>query len=303
MNKKMISEMCQELNIKYTIFSKDWITKLEKNGKIRYLSGNKFDLNGHGVGLVMDDKYAFYEVLNNIGVKACVHQIIYRENNKYEYAKGCHTKEDLLDFFNKFNKDVVVKPNLGALGIDVYHIQDEKELMNKSKELLEENFSFSICPYYEIKYEYRLIVLDNKIKLIYKKIHPVVTGDGKSTIKELLIDFNKYFFENKDLPEDILKKGETYTYEWRFNLHQGSIASLDIDDKLKEQLSVIALKVTKGLGITFASVDIIELYNGELMVLEANSGVTIDKAIDFIPNGYNIAKEIYKEAIVKMFED
>ena len=66
---------------------------------------------------------------------------------------------------------------------------------------------------------------------------------------------------------------------------------------------LIEIDTIQKLGITFASVDIVELYNNELLVLEANSGVTIEKAINFIPNGYNIAKEIYKEAIIKMFSN
>ncbi|MBQ1645337.1 MAG: hypothetical protein II052_00415, partial [Prevotella sp.] len=39
--------------------------------------------------------------------------------------------------------------------------------------------------YRHIKNEYRAIVLDNEIKLLYKKINPTVIGDGSSTLKEL----------------------------------------------------------------------------------------------------------------------
>lgn len=300
---KIIKEICKELNIQYTYLSKDWIIKLEKDNKIKYLSGNKFDLNGHAVGLIMDDKYAFYDTLKNIDIPACIHNIIYRENNNYEYAKNCHTKEDIISYFNKYNSDVVIKPNIGSLGLGVYHITNKDELLEKTNELLKENFSISICPFYNIKNEYRVIILDNNIKLIYKKQNPIVTGNGINTLKELLIKFNKYYYQDKEIINIIPKKNEKYTYDWHFNLSRGSIASLDIEDKLKEKLSLIAKKVSKEVGITFASIDIIELYNKELLVLEANSGVTIDKVIDFIPNGYNIAKEIYKEAIIKMFKD
>ena len=69
----------------------------------------------------------------------------------------------------------------------------------------------------------------------------------------------------------------------------------------KEKICQLALEVSKKVGITFASIDIIETTDNKLLVLEANSGVTINKAINFIPNGYNVAKNIYKEAIIKMF--
>ena len=303
MFKEMIKEICSELNIKYTILSKDWIIRLEKDSKVKYLTGNKFDLNGHALGNIMDDKYAFYEILNNLNIPVCEHNIFYAEDNHQYYSKGCNTKEAILNCFNKYNGDVVIKPNKGAMGINVFHIQDKDELIKVTNKLFINNYSISICPFYHIKNEYRVIVLDNEIKLIYKKINPIVIGDGKSTLKELLVKFNNNYFIDKDIPNIILKKDEIYTYDFHFNLSKGSIASLDIDNKLKERISDLALSVSKKVGIAFASIDIIETDDNQLLVLETNSGVTINKAIDFIPNGYKIAKSIYKEAILKMFND
>ena len=299
---EMIKEICNELHIKYQMLSKNWIIMLEKDNKIRYLSGNKFDLNGHAIGNILDDKYAFYDVLKNLNIPICEYSIFYRENNINDYANECHTIEQLLSIFNKYKKDVVIKPNKGAMGIGVYHITDEKELINKVKLLLETNYSISICPFYNIKNEYRVIILDNEIKLLYKKINPVVIGDGKSTLKELLINYNKKYFAKVDIPHLILKKGEVYNYDFKFNLSRGSIASLIVDNQLKEKISSLALKVTTKANISFASIDIIETVNNELLVLEGNSGVTISKAINFIPNGYELAKSIYKDAIIKLFK-
>ena len=73
-------------------------------------------------------------------------------------------------------------------------------------------------------------------------------------------------------------------------------------DDLKEELANLARKVVKELNIRFASVDIIKLKTGELMVIEVNSGVTINKYTEFVANGREIAKSIYKEAIEKMLE-
>ena len=110
----------------------------------------------------------------------------------------------------------------------------------------------------------KLICLDNEIKLIY----------GKRP-----------------------KSGE-----WRNNLSQGAEVIEDVPDDLKEELTNLARKVVKELNIRFASVDIIKLKTGELMVIEVNSGVTINKYTKFVANGREIAKSIYKEAIEKMLE-
>ena len=276
---------------------------LKKGDKVRYIVGNKFDLNGHGIGNVMDDKYAFYDTLKHFNIPVCEYHIFYREDNNGDYAKGCHTKEDLINLFNKYNQDVIIKPNLGKIGEGVYHITDEKRLLAKTKVLFKENFSISICPYYHAKNEYRVIVLDNEVKLVFKKYNPVVIGDGKSTLKELLVKFNPYYFSDKEIIKYTPKTSEVYVYDFRFNLSCGSIASTNIDEQLKSKITNLALEVAKKTNLTFASIDIFETIDDKLLVLEANSGVTINKVTNFIPNGYEIAKSIYKEAVIKMFEE
>ena len=84
MFQKLIKEICHELNIKYKVLSKKWIIRLEKEDKVRYLSGNKFDLNGHAIGNMLDDKYAFYDTLKYLGIPVCEHKIFYHENNQLE---------------------------------------------------------------------------------------------------------------------------------------------------------------------------------------------------------------------------
>ena len=301
MFQKIIKEICNELNIKYKILSKGWVIQLKKDNEIRYLTGNKFDLNGHAVGNIMDDKYAFYECLKELNIPICEHTIFYNQNNNNEFAIGCHTKEELIDCFKKYNSNVVIKPNKGSMGIGVFHITNESDLLKMTDMLFKKNYSISICPFYHIKNEYRVIVLDDEIKLIFKKINPIVIGDGVSTLKELLVKFNKNYFKNINVPDLVLKKDEKYVYDFHFNLSKGSIASLEVEETLKERIIKLAKEVTNKVDIRFASVDIIETIDKKLLVMEANSGVTINKVIGFIPNGYELAKNIYKEAVLKMF--
>ena len=108
MYNNIIEEICNELNIKYTYLSKKYITKLEKDNKVRYISHTKFDINSYVAGRILDDKYAFYEVLNNLNIPVCIHNIFYRENNTNDFAIGCHTKKDLINYFNKYNNDVII---------------------------------------------------------------------------------------------------------------------------------------------------------------------------------------------------
>lgn len=300
---KMIKEICDKNNIKCTFLSKNWVIKLEKDDMTRYITGNKFDLNGHALGNIIDDKYAFYEVMKDENIDIIEHKILYKNNNKNEYAKDCNSYEVALNYFHKNNCDIVLKSNCGACGNEVFHITDEKSLYETLDNLFINNFSISMCPFYKIKNEYRVIILDDEIKLIYGKINPKVIGDGFSTLKELLIKFNYSYYNDKAIKNEnyIPSKGEEINYDFRFNLSQGSKIFLDIREDIKKEITELAKKVTKTTGIRFSSIDIVELYDSSILVMEANSGVTINKACNFIDDGYNIAYKIYEQAIQKMF--
>lgn len=300
----ILKEICTEENIKYTYLSKDWIVTLEKDNQCRILAGYKFDLNPHGLGEVCDDKYALCELLNHFNLPVVEHNIVYGPNNKEKYAIGCNNIEYLKKLFIKYNNSVVLKINNGTCGNGVIHITDVNELEPSFLKLTTKNFSLSLCPFIDIENEYRVIMFENNIELIYKKELPIVYGNGKSSIKELLIDFNPEFFKdydgkNKDV---ILKENEEYRHNWKFNLSGGSKASLNIEENIKTEIEELAIKVSKTIGLKFGSIDIIRDKNGKYYVLEINSGVMMDNFIKETNNGYNIAKNIYKKAILTMFK-
>lgn len=295
---KIINEISEEEGIKCKYLSKNWVTMLEKQGKIKFICGYKFGFNDHALGEIIDDKYALYCVLKDNNIPVIKHKIVYNYSNKNEYAKNNNTYLEIKKYFYKNNENVVLKPNSGTCGNDVYHIKNESELKEKTSELLNRYFSISICPYYEISSEYRVIVLNDEAVLVYEKIRPIIYGDGKKSINELLRNFNPYYFnENIDIDSKILDINEKYEYSWKFNLSKGAICNLEIDVRIKNIIINLALLSSKKIGLRFGSVDIIHTKNDEYYVLEMNSGVMMDNFINMVPNGYNIAKSIYKKAI------
>ena len=299
---KIIEEICDELSIDYTYISKNWIMILSYKSQVKTISGYKFDNNTHSLGIIYDDKYATYEYLNYLNIPAVEHELIYGESFKEKYAEKFKGTTYLKKLFKKYQKDVVLKINNGACGRDVYHYKDFKELNSKYHELSKKHHALSVCPYYEALNEYRVIVLNGKVVLMYKKIKPEIIGDGKSTIKDLLIEFNQEYFDDYDdeNKNKVLAKDEKYTYDWKFNLSRGAKMSFDISPKIKEDIvSTIQnfLKVTTG----FVSIDIIKTTENKYYVLEVNSGIMTDNLIKENKDGYNIAKDIYKKAIQELF--
>lgn len=305
---RIIKQIALENNLSYEVLSCDLIIKLTKDNKIRYINGYKFGLNSHSLGLILDDKYATYELLNSLGISVCKHHILFRPTNHNSYAKNYNSFDYCYDLFLKYNKNVILKVNNGTCGDGVYHITTKKELKKVYNHLLKYNFSISLCPYYDIKNEYRVILLNNEIKIMYGKINPVVIGNGKDKLIDLLKDFNiNYFGYKANLKKNInynkvLKKDEKFIYDFKYNLSKGSIITEDIDKETKSIISKMAKDVSKKINLGFGSIDIIKTNDDKYYVLEINSGVMIENYIKLTNDGFKKAKKVYEEAVLEMFK-
>lgn len=300
----MVKDICEENNIQMDVISRDWIIALEKNGIRRFIVGCRFDSNRHGLGQVLDDKFATYEALTLCNLPITFHQIQYSEKNHASHAIGYNKYEYVYEFFEKYNRNIVIKVNDGSQGNNCYHITNKNQIKRTLNKLFQRHYSLSLCPYYEIKNEYRVIMFDGNAEIVYQKVRPSVTGDGVHTIKELLTEFNPHYFKNKIRSKKynkILKPGETFEYNWQFNLSKGAISKMEFDSKMKKSVINLAKKTVQTLGIEFASVDIVDTSEG-LMILEINSGVATMHYREIVENGYEIAKKMYTKAILKMFE-
>lgn len=73
---KIIKQICQEKNIPYEELSDDWIIKLKKGNRNKFLVGYKFDLNAQATAEICNDKFALFAVLESEGIPAIKHNFI-----------------------------------------------------------------------------------------------------------------------------------------------------------------------------------------------------------------------------------
>lgn len=304
---EIIKEICDEENINFSLLSKDWVIKLEKNNKVRFIAGYKFGVNDHSLGEVLDDKYATYEVLTSLNIPIIKHKIVFNSNNQNEYAIGSNSQEIIREFFEEHDNNIVIKANEGTCGNEVFHVTILENLTFYTDKLFKKNFSISICPFYDIITEYRAIVVDGEVELLYGKVKPVVFGDGIHSLKELLQAFNLNYFSNPEKlakidADYVPKKDEMFEYNWQFNLSGGASITMKIDEGTIDNVEKLAIDTAKKLNIRFGSVDIIKTVDEKYLVLEINSGVMMKNFVNIHKDGRNIAKNIYKKVIKKMFE-
>lgn len=246
---KMIKEICKEKGIEVEVLSFGWIMKLVKGKKITYITDYFFELNTEASSYIAGDKYATYEVLKSFQIPVIEHKMV---------MKGQVNEAEIEQYYQANNKKVVVKANQGFEGKQVYLCEDFEVVKERIQELLVENRTISICPFYEIKTEYRTIYLDGECVLTYAKT-----------------------------------KSEA---SWKHNLANGATAKIVEDSQLLEKLHNMSKVIAKAMNMKFASIDIIQTSANEFLAIEVNSGVCMKNFVKQEGES-QLVREIYTRAI------
>lgn len=293
---KLIKEICEEKNIKMRSASFGYITELEKDGKVRHMVGNSLELNSASSSRIASDKFATYAILVQNNIPTIKHNMLFNPNTRSKYENNDMLKAYI--WFEEYGKKVILKANKSMEGKDVFFIDNKEDLKMKIIEEFSNNKdTVSICPFYNINFEYRTIILDGEVICCYKKQKPSVTGDGKHSLQQLIKLTNiEKFYDNLDL-NYIPKLNEKVEVYWKHNLSQGATISLEIEENKRNKIYEIAKKAGQAIGIRFASVDIAEVDTGELLVMEINSSVCMNKFSNLAKNGREIEKQVFSKAI------
>ncbi len=290
--KRAIYEICEEENILLKTFSKDWIFRLEKNNIHTFITGFKFPNNTLATADICNDKVALFEVLSNLNVPCVEHFPVFLSD--YPEIEDSF----FLELLEKYGT-LLVKDNRGSCGKNIYKCVDVKAMRENIEKLFLSEYLVAISPFINIEAEYRLIMLNGELQVIYGKRIKEVIGDGVKSIRELCIDKD---IENKFLDEVfldlVLEKNESRKLDFQHNLSRyGEFFKVE-DEAFKQQLLDIAKTVVDYIGIKFASVDIV-MTEGVLKVLEVNSGVMMENYGK--DENFAICKEVYRKAILSNF--
>lgn len=295
---EILSEISKEKNYKIKGYSNNYIIEVTNKNKTIFLYGNCLPLNNNASQKISADKSASFIVLSNNNIPCVEHKII--KNPSFNFG---NTYNKMYDYLKENKNGIVVKDNKGSFGKNVFLVKNKNELKKSIDKIFSVNKDIAVSPYIEDASEYRLILLDNKLCVAYKKEKPFVVGDGKSCVKKLIKQkYGDFDFElgKKELNKKP-KLNENFIVGWKNNLCFNSTPQIVTDTALKQKLFNLAKKVTKTLNLRFCSVDIFE-QNSTLKVLEVNSIVSMEKFSNANNENYNLTKKIFTEALQKSFE-
>lgn len=307
---ELVKEIASDQGYGLTRFSHDWILRLERDGAARHIFGYNFEINSATAELMAADKSAIADLLAHQGIAHVPHRLfLHPRLSGYVSPKG--NWPAMLACAEEFGYPLVCKPNAGTGGLGVTLVHGVAELELTVYTLFQKHRSISFSPYLPIDQEFRAIMLDGELQLLYAKRRPHVVGDGQASLMQLIqaaqaggqlsaeaagqaIDA-----KHNDL-QTVPAAGEEVLLGWKHNLGAGSSPQQLGDSPLAKQLTALARQAQTAINIRFASVDIVEI-NGEHRVLEINSGVMMEHFVRSQPEHRASAKAIYARAIERMF--
>lgn len=255
-----ITEAAREHGIELRWCSDYWVARLGRDDVVEYVVGYTFPLNNAASANVANDKAATAVVLEESGAPVVGHELFrFKSIPEDEWVDTALATRAL---------PLVVKPHTESGGIDVERAGTRSELHAILADLAKRHRAVTISPYLPLQEEYRIVVLDDRPRVAYRKVRQRTPSSGEA--------------------------------EWRHNLRLGARAEI-IDPASIAPILDLARRVMRVLGLRFASVDIV-VVDDEPMVLEVNSAVTLEHFSRQGNENFTIAASIYSEALRLCFE-
>lgn len=297
-----------------------------KNGKKSYFRYNTLDLNPVGASEIARDKDYANFFMEKLGYPIIPRSKTFYSNRWAETIGSLNRKiDDAYKYAEEIGFPVIVKPNSGSQGIGVTLVYNKEEFYLAMKSIFEYDRIAIVQPPIKGK-DYRIVVLDNKIISAYERIPLNITGDGKSTIEELILIKQQEFItfgrdtkikindprmkiklkhQNLTLKNTIPAGQKIFLLD-NANLSSGG-DSVDVSDKIHPEFKDLSIKLTKDMGLRLCGVDLIIEGNinekpDKYWVVEINSAPGLDHYIKLGKAQEQIVEDMYLE-ILKHLEE
>lgn len=296
-----IRHYCARHGIAVDFRSGGWLIAMRRGETRRFAFGYDIGLNSVIAHRLANDKSATAEVLALENVP-CIPHHLFLNPSLGAHVAGSSWHEAMLDLLAQNPQGVVVKPNEGTSGRAVFKATTRDEIDGAVREVFSSSLGLVIAPYVEIEQEVRVILLDGKPMIVYRKQRPAVVGDGVRSLAELAAAAG----QDKQLREldareanAIVPKGERRILNWRHNLDAGAQPVLMERGEVYAACANLAIDAANAIGIVFASIDVIRV-DGAWKVLEINSGVMMEALGKLHPE---LVQATYDAALDRVFEE
>ncbi len=300
--------------LQLTRLSHDWLLVLNDGTRSHSVFGYDIGLNSATTLRVCNDKAASFDVLRAAGVPMIEHRL-FLDPIMHRFTGLPGNWSGMLQAFDDFGRDVVVKANEGTSGNDVHRVRQPAELERVVHLLLTANRSIAISPFVALGAEKRFVILDDKIVLAYAKARPGHVADGILSVREMAArsmspdtaeGMGEWLTEQTQESLDrVPDAGDIISFGWRHNLGFGASAErIDITDAAHADAAQLALRAAEATGLRFGSVDVAEREDSvQPLIMEVNAGVMLEHFGRQSTEAREAAIDIYHAALRRLFPD
>ena len=302
-----VKKYCDRHGVTVETRSQGWVVIMKRGPKRHFAFGYDLGLNNAVAHQIANDKAATAEILQSCNVPCVPHTLVLSpEMNKY--VPPSRSWETMLRLLRESPNGIVVKPNEGTSGEQVYQVRGEPDLELAAHRIFSSHLGLAISPWLDIENEVRVVLLDHHPIAVYKKHRPSVVGDGKHSLLELALAATPVEARSTILPamagdldratlDRVPALGERHVLNWRHNLDSGAQPIILKEGPDRKACVQIAIDAAKAIDIRFASIDVIQV-NGAWQILEINSGVMMEALSRSHPELVDAA---YSAALDKIF--
>lgn len=294
-------------------------------GRYGYFRNTNFDLNPLGAAEIARDKdYAAY-FLRRFGYPVIKGEAFF--SRRWCQSIGSRrTVQSAYRYARRLGFPVLLKPNKKSQGTGVCVVTTQSEFFRVAREIFKQDNVLLVQRYVRGK-DYRLVVLDKRVISAYERIPLSVTGDGHSSIRQLLTRKQRQFErQGRDTVLDpdgwritmhlrrinknrgsILRRGERLVLLDNANLSTGGDA-VDVTRRIHPGFRSLAIRLTRDMGLRFCGVDLIVLsgtieeqpQQGGYCLLEINAAPGLDNYAAIGKQQAQIVEDLYRKVLIAM---
>ena len=292
------------------------------DGRTRYLRNTVFDLNGAGATEVAKDKdYAAYFLVRSGYPVPEGESFHTREWAKK--IKSSRTPEMAWWYAHSLGLPVIVKPNSKSQGSGVSLAHNKREFMSAVARASKSERVFLVQRPVQGR-DYRIVVLDGEVISAYERLPLTVTGDGRSSVLQLLkrkqkafvqegrdteIDFNdpritQMLREMKLTRASVIPRGLIVRLLPNANLSTGGDAR-DVTDVLHRDWHALAKRIACDMNLRYIGIDVMTEYAlsgppGKYTIIEVNAAPGLDNYATIGAAQARIVKELYRKVLLAL---
>jgi len=269
-NLEVLKYAAKKLGYKFELLDPDYSEAIIiTDGSKHFISRSKtmfgmYPTNYKFAESLVDDKATTKKILKRFGFRIIKGKRFYISSTKGgNQIKPEHRYTAAYKYAEEITYPVFVKPNNGSRGFNARIIFTENGLKSHIKKMRNDKVGSFLVEKFTQRPEYRLFIVNGRVKFMYRKKRISITGTGKHTIKELIELLNvphdktllKNILKTKNKTEStVLRKRHEVLLQETGNISQGA-EIINYTEKVPKNVALWAKKLYQTTGLNVFAVD------------------------------------------------